>query len=103
MSDRRDRKGRILRPGESQRADGQYMYRYTDALGDRRTVYSWTLVSTDKVPRYGKADCARRGRRDRSEYVDRRTGISEHDGNQSRFENDHEVKLQSDLQHNDCP
>ena len=60
MSDRRDRKGRILRPGESQRADGQYMYRYTDALGDRRTVYSWTLVSTDKVPKGKRSKIALR-------------------------------------------
>lgn len=51
MPDRRDQKGRILRPGESQRADGQYMFRYTDALGQRKTIYSWTLVSTDKVPK----------------------------------------------------
>jgi len=27
---RRDSKGRILRDGELQRADGMYMYRYTD-------------------------------------------------------------------------
>ena len=46
---RRDNKGRILRPGEVQRADGKYMFRYTDLAGKRRTVYSWKLVSTDKL------------------------------------------------------
>lgn len=51
MSDRRDQKGRILREGESQRKDGQYMYRYTDLNGERRTIYSWTLVKTDKPPK----------------------------------------------------
>lgn len=50
MSDRRDKKGRILRKGESQCSDGRYMYRYTDANGDRHTIYSWQLVGTDKTP-----------------------------------------------------
>lgn len=47
---RKDNKGRILKDGESQRADGRYMYQYTDAYGKRRTVYSWKLVETDKLP-----------------------------------------------------
>lgn len=49
MEKRRDNKGRILRNGEVQRPDGKYMFRYTDSLGVRRTVYSWRLVSTDKL------------------------------------------------------
>ena len=52
---RKDSKGRILRKGEVQRPDGKYMYRYVDALGVRRTVYSWRLVSTDQGPD-GKKD-----------------------------------------------
>ncbi len=47
---RKDNKGRILREGEVQRSDGKYMYRYTDAGGIRRAVYSWRLVETDKAP-----------------------------------------------------
>ncbi len=47
---RRDCKGRILRNGEVQRADGKYMYRYTDNAGERQTVYSWKLVESDRVP-----------------------------------------------------
>lgn len=46
---RRDNKGRILRSGEVQRPDGKYMFRYTDGAGKRRAVYSWKLVSTDKL------------------------------------------------------
>lgn len=46
---RRDSKGRVLRNGESQRSDGKYMFRYTDSTGERHTVYSWKLVSTDKL------------------------------------------------------
>lgn len=52
---RRDNKGRILRTGESQRKDGRYAYKYTDAYGKPQFVYSWKLVSTDKTPA-GKRD-----------------------------------------------
>lgn len=55
MSDRRDKRGRVLRQGESQRSDGMYMFRYTDLAGKRRTVYSWRLTTTDKTP-VGKKD-----------------------------------------------
>lgn len=52
---RRDNKGRILRTGESQRKDGRYAYKYTDAYGKPQFVYAWKLVSTDKTP-VGKRD-----------------------------------------------
>ena len=52
---RRDSKGRILRTGESQRKDGRYAYKYTDAYGKPQFVYSWRLVATDKAPA-GKRD-----------------------------------------------
>ena len=52
---RRDSKNRILRTGESQRADGKYMYRYVDANGKTQCLYSWKLVRTDDVPE-GKKD-----------------------------------------------
>lgn len=47
---RRDNKGRLLRNGELQRSDGRYEYRYFDVQGVKRSVYSWKLVSTDKLP-----------------------------------------------------
>ena len=47
---RKDSRGRVLRNGEVQRPDGKYMFRYSDASGERRTVYSWKLVETDKAP-----------------------------------------------------
>ncbi len=53
---RKDSKGRVLRSGETQRSDGMYMYRYMDAGGARRTIYSWRLVGTDKIPT-GKRAC----------------------------------------------
>ena len=47
---RKDSKGRILRTGEDQLSDGRYRYRYTDAEGRRRSVYSWRLVVADRTP-----------------------------------------------------
>lgn len=40
---RKDNKGRVLRTGESQRADLTYMYRYTDKWQQRQCVYAPTL------------------------------------------------------------
>lgn len=48
---RKDNKGQVLRNGEVQRENGQYMYRYIDADGRRRTLYSRKLVETDKLPK----------------------------------------------------
>ena len=45
---RKDSKGRVLKNGESQRKNGQYVYQYFDANGKRCSVYSWRLVSTDR-------------------------------------------------------
>lgn len=52
---RRDNKGRKLFNGESQRKDGKYEYKYQDIWGKRKTVYSWKLTPTDRVPA-GKRD-----------------------------------------------
>lgn len=49
---RRDNKGRILFPGECQEENGRYKYRYVDALGKRKSIYSWRLTEADPVP-YG--------------------------------------------------
>lgn len=47
---RKDSKGRVLRNGEVQRTDGKYMFRYVDLNGNRRAIYSWKLVESDKTP-----------------------------------------------------
>ena len=52
---RRDKKGRILREGETQRENGRYEFKYRDADGIRRTKTSWRLVPEDRVP-LGKRD-----------------------------------------------
>ena len=50
MTGKRDKKGRVLRQGERQREDGRYEYRYKDAHGETRSVYSWRLVESDSTP-----------------------------------------------------
>lgn len=40
---RKDKKGRILKDGESYRSDNRYMYRYTDIRGNRKCIYAQTL------------------------------------------------------------
>lgn len=52
---RKDNKGRVLRKGESQRKDGRYCFKYNSATGVR-FIYSWKLVSTDKLPK-NKREC----------------------------------------------
>lgn len=54
---RKDNKGRNLREGEQQRADGRYMYTHTDPVtGKRKFLYSWKLEIHDKVPSGKKND-----------------------------------------------
>lgn len=56
MVRRKDKKGRVLREGETVRADGRYAYTYTDLKGKRAFVYSWKLEETDPLPT-GKRKC----------------------------------------------
>lgn len=68
MAERRDSKNRILRPGESQRTDGRYMYRYTDFSGKRRAVYSWTLTDKDFAPKGKKRGISLRAQEKQIEF-----------------------------------
>ena len=52
---RRDSKHRVLRRGESVRADGKYQFKY-HVNGIPHFVYSWRLEPTDKLPA-GKKPC----------------------------------------------
>ena len=52
---RHDSKRRVLRSGESVRADGKYQYKY-HIDGKPHFVYSWKLEPTDKLPK-GKKPC----------------------------------------------
>lgn len=50
-----DKKGRKLYKGESQREDGRYEFRYTDANGKRKSFYSWKLNPNDPIPQGKKS------------------------------------------------
>ena len=52
---RRDKKHRVLRRGESIRADGKYQFKY-QVDGKPHFVYSWRLEPTDPLP-IGKKPC----------------------------------------------
>lgn len=56
MGKRKDKKGRVLNDGEIQRSDGKYAFQYTDANGERKTVYSWRLIESDRTPSGKKHD-----------------------------------------------
>ena len=45
---RKDSKGRVLKDGESQRANGTYDYRYTDIHKKRRCIYAKSLTGCGK-------------------------------------------------------
>ena len=57
---RRDKRNRILRKGEYQRADGRYQYRYIDENGKEKWVYSWRLDKNDPTPRGKKRELSLR-------------------------------------------
>jgi len=54
MASRRDPKRRVLRNGESVRADGKYQFKYY-MNGKIKFVYSWRLEPNDPVPAGKKA------------------------------------------------
>ena len=60
---RKDSKGRVLKDGESQRANGTYDYRYTDIHKKRRCIYAKSLTELRKKKR--ERTVARSGRRHR--------------------------------------
>lgn len=76
MADKKkDKKGRVLKEGEYQMPDGRYRYRYNDENGKRQAVYSWKLVSTDRVPKGKKDDLSLREKEEQI-IIDKHDGIS---------------------------
>ena len=61
---RKDSKGRVLKDGESQRANGTYDYRYTDIHKKRRCIYAKSLTELRK-----KEDELRRDLADGIDYA----------------------------------
>ena len=79
LKKRRDKKGRILRTGESQRSDGRYVYVWTDQNHKQNFVYSWKLEPGDRIPP-GKRDCLALREKERKIQKDRMDGILTADG-----------------------
>ena len=77
---RRDSKGRKLLNGESQRKDGKYEYKYVDAFGKRRTIYSWKLTPSDRVPAGKRNDLSLREKSKEAERT-KDVGIVPNGGN----------------------
>ena len=71
---RKDDKGRNLRDGEIQQADGRYKFQYMDSNGTRRAVYSWRLLPTDRTPAGKREDMSLREKEDEI-ASDNRDGI----------------------------
>ena len=69
---RKDKKGRVLKDGESQRSDGSYQFRYYDIHHKRRYVYAKTL---DALRR--KEDDVRRDLDDGIDYSAGEVSVSE--------------------------
>lgn len=51
MKKKLDKNGRVLKDKERQLPNGQYCYTYTASDGKRKTLYSWRLTATDKIPK----------------------------------------------------
>lgn len=60
MVRRKDKKGRVLNTGESQREDGKYVFQYMDSKGKRKSVYSWKLIPSDVTPAGKRKDISLR-------------------------------------------
>lgn len=71
---RKDSRGRNLRDGETQLPDGRYKFQYTDTNGNRKAVYSWRLVPTDRIPAGKRDDLSLREKAD-AIAADNRDGI----------------------------
>lgn len=77
---RRDIKKRPLRPGETQKKDGRYMFKYKDLDGKTCYAYSWRLTKNDPL-RKGKPRDIPLREKERLIQEDLLRGISHSGGN----------------------
>lgn len=74
VTKRKDSRGRNLKDGELQQADGRYKFQYVDCNGQRKAVYSWKLLPTDRTPPGKRDDLSLREKEDEI-ATDNRDGI----------------------------
>lgn len=80
MVRRKDNRGRVLNEGETQRTDGRYAYQYTDMLGNRKSIYSWKLLPSDRMPSGKRSDLSLR-EKEKQIFADLKSGIVPCGGN----------------------
>lgn len=80
MVRRKDNRGRVLNDGETQRTDGRYAYQYTDILGNRKSIYSWKLLPSDRTPSGKRVDLSLR-EKEKQIFADLNSGIVPCGGN----------------------
>lgn len=97
---RRDNKNRILRNGESQRKDGRYAFKYKDATGQIRFVYSWRLDVHDRTPA-GRAQELSLREKEKQVQLDQFNGLISNGGNMTVLELvKHYLSLKTNVRHN---
>ena len=72
---RRDIKTDFSGMEKSQDKNGRYAYRYVDAFGKRKAVYSWRLVNTDRVPAGRKSGYFFKRKRKRQSKMELNRGV----------------------------
>ena len=77
---RKDKRGRVLKDGESQRPDGRYCFKYKSISGKYAYVYAWRLTPTDTTPNGKREDLCLRDK-EKQIYEDLQNGI---DGQKSK-------------------
>lgn len=82
---RRDNKNRKLLTGESQDKDGRYRYKYNDAFGKRKSVYSWRLTESDPYPKGKRRDISLR-EKEKNIHKSLDDGVSPNGGNMTVLE-----------------
>lgn len=85
MVRRKDNRGRVLNDGETQRTDGRYAYQYTDVLGNRKSIYSWKLLPSDRMPSGKRIDLSLR-EKEKQIAADLNSGIMPCGGNMTVLE-----------------
>ena len=82
---RRDNKNRKLLTGESQDKDGRYRYKYNDAFGNRKSVYSWRLTESDPYQKGKRRDISLR-EKEKNIHKSLDDGVSPNGGNMTVLE-----------------
>ena len=82
---RRDNKNRKLLTGESQDKEGRYRYKYNDAFGNRKSVYSWRLTDSDPYPKGKRRDISLR-EKEKNIHKSLDDSVSQNGGNMTVLE-----------------